>query len=178
MAKIHNFAAAIASIVFLSAASAQEKIESAFGLKLGDVFDISQATGKTQTKGGNPIYDFKPKNPVSGLTIYRVMVTPTTHKICLIGATGSAATTSEAKAKQAVIMSLLNKKYGESAPPKIGDAFSDSKRITQGTRVVETNVSGILEAMLTLTYCDAELATLAEKERIAIEAAKTDAGGL
>ncbi len=80
-------------------------IDGAFGLKLGDVFDVE--SGKQV--GANE-YEFVPQGKVSNLSRYSVNVTPTTHKIVAINAW---ALESEFPKDQIdVIVAALIKKYG------------------------------------------------------------------
>ncbi|MES2706110.1 MAG: hypothetical protein V4726_05840 [Verrucomicrobiota bacterium] len=168
----------LAPFVILSAASAQEKIESAFGKKLGDAFDVKKAVGKGALTDGTPMFQFAPEKPFRSLKKYFVLVTPTTNKIYCIWAIGGAANTEAGKKEQAVIMALLEKKYGAPVKPDLSDNLYDLKKIIQGERMVMTKVTGITDVTLELRYWDFALKEVAEKERIAIEAAKAGGDGL
>ena len=82
-----------------------EQITGAFGLKLGDTFEVyltiakrnttnntlpkhpSKALAKLELTNNTPIYRFSPKNPFQSFTRYYVSITPKTHKIYKIWAT-------------------------------------------------------------------------------------------
>src|SRR5690348_13888600 len=93
-------------------ASATEKIEGAFGKKLGDVFDPSTAIGKSELTDGTPMYEFSTTNGFRSFTKYYVLITPKTKKIYSIWGMGSVANTESGQKEQALIMEILEQKYG------------------------------------------------------------------
>lgn len=160
------------------AAQAFEKIEGAFGKKLGDVFDPTDAIGTSSLTDGTPMYAFSTPNGFRAFKNYYVMVTPTTHKIYCIWASGHVENTQAGRKEQAVIMELLTQKYG--TPDKTGafDTLGDVKRITYGNRYILTKISGFTDVTIDIRYYDRKLEKLAEQERLANEVKKVDKTGL
>ena len=169
----------VASILLCAPAThAEDKIEGAFGKKLGDTFDPATAIGKGALTDGTVMYQFTPQSPFRSLTKYYVLITPTTNKIYSIWGLGDAGNTATGKKEQDVLMELLTQKYG--APKKEGlfDALHDAKQISQGSRSVLTKVTGFVDATLEIRYYDHDISKVAEKERLAIEAKKAGGTGL
>jgi hypothetical protein len=101
-------------IVFLSiAAFAADKIEGAFGMKLGDTFDPSSAIRILEGKDGIPSYQFNPTNVFRSFKNYFVMVTPKTHQIYSIWAVGKIDDLRAGKEEQAKVMELIRKQFGK-----------------------------------------------------------------
>jgi predicted RNA-binding Zn-ribbon protein involved in translation (DUF1610 family) len=159
-------------------APAAEKIEGAFGKKLGDVFHPAQAIGNSKLTDGTPMYEFATPIGFRSFKRYYVMITPTTHKIYSIWGVGHAETTQAGQKEQAVIMELLTQKYGATERAGLLDSMGDVKRITHGDRYIITKISGFVDVTLEIRYYDGELVKLAEKERLASEVQKADKTGL
>ena len=181
--KIHSIFKVICltlvSIILLSYhAHAEEKIEDAFGKKLGAFFDISTAIGKSSLTDGTPMYQFTPQNRFRSFDRYFVLITPKTKKIYGIWAIGNVKNTSVGEKEQAVIMSLLKKKYGESKKEGLFDDLMGVTQINHGNRYIAVKVSGFMDVTIDIRYYDRALKEIAEKERIELEAEKVDDGGL
>ena len=157
---------------------AVEKIDGAFGKRLGDVFLPTQAIGTSKLTDGTPMYEFATPTGFRSFKRYYVMVTPTTHKIYSIWGIGSAENTQAGQKEQAVIMELLRQKYGTAEKAGLFDTMGDIKRVTQADRYVITKITGFTDVTLEIRYCDGELEKLAEKERLASEVQKADKTGL
>jgi predicted RNA-binding Zn-ribbon protein involved in translation (DUF1610 family) len=155
-----------------------EKIEGAFGKKLGDLFDPTQAIGTSKLTDGTPMYEFATTTGFRSFERYYVMVTPTTHRIYSIWGIGSVENTSAGQKEQAVVMELLRQKYGAAEKDGLFDSMGDIKRITQGDRHVITKITGFTDVNIEIRYYDRELEKLAEKERLASEVQKADKTGL
>ena len=168
----------LALLIFSALASAQSEITGAFGLSFGDVYNANQATGERRLTDGTPILSFKPDRVFADFTAYFVLITPTSSKIYGIWAMKASPNTSTCKKDQAVIQSLLEKKYGEPDKQELMAALSDAITISQGPRAVMTKCSGLDDVTLEIRYNDRDVASLAERERIDIEASKLDASGL
>jgi hypothetical protein len=158
--------------------SNHDEISGAFGIKLGDVVDPASANVVGTTKDGTPQYQFTPVNGLSSLTDYYVLITPETHKIFAVCASGSFDSPELAKNEQAVIMHLLVAKYGPIGEQAPDDIVDNTQHIVKDSRGVLTMVIGFTTATLSLQYIDLHLAQVAQSERIDTEAKKTDAGGL
>lgn len=151
-----------------------EKIEGAFGVRLGDVFDLSQALGNRELGEDSPMYGFATEKGFRSFKLYYVVVTPTTHRICCIVGTGSLKDRSTAEKEQAVVLELLKEKYGEPFSNRIFRSLGNIATITQGQRYIVTKITGLEHVSIEIRYCDKELMDLAEKERLAAEVEKVD----
>jgi hypothetical protein len=160
------------------AAPGQGKLEGAFGKKLGDIFNPATAIGKSALTDGTPMYQFLPDKPFRSFTRYFVMITPTTHKIYAIWGVGPAANTEAGKKEQALVMELLQQKYGPKDKAGLGDGFYDAEHITQGGRSVLTKITGFTDTTIEVRYEDRTLEKTAEQERLKLEGKKVDPSGL
>ncbi len=155
-----------------------DKIEGAFGKKLGDVFDPSSAVGTSKLTDGTPMYEFSTTNGFRSFKTYYVLITPTTHKIYSIWGIGSVENTEAGQKEQAVVMELLKKKYGVEETQGLIDTMGDVRRIDQGNRYVLTKLTGFMDVTIDIRYYDSDLDKLAEAERLAAETKKADDSGL
>ncbi len=163
---------------FMFNAFATDKIEGAFGKKLGEAFDPASAIGTSKLTDGTPMYEFSTTNGFRSFKRYYVMITPATKKIYSIWAIGSAENTESGKKEQALVMEILQQKYGVKAKPGLFDSLSDVNRIDQGSRYIATKVNGFTDISLDIRYYDRDLENVAEKERLVEEAKKVDKSGL
>lgn len=155
-----------------------EKIEGAFGKKLGTVFDTSTAIGKGSLTDGTVMYQFSPKSRFRSFDRYYVMITPKTKKIYSIWAIGDVENTSVGEKEQALIMTLLEKKYGKNKKEGLFDDLMGAKQIDQGDQYVMVKISGFMDVTIDIRYYNKKLRDLAEKERLELEAEKVDSSGL
>lgn len=154
------------------------KIEGAFGMKLGAIFDSKKAIGKGELTDGTVMYQFAPSNPFRSFKKYYVMITPKTHRIYSIWGIGNFDAQAKAEKEQMLILELLNKKYGSQKKEGLMDSLYDVKQVDQGDRSVVVKISGIMDVTLDIRYYDDKLRTQAEKERIELESKKVDSSGL
>lgn len=178
--KVITFSSLMFVLVFglVFSAQAEEKISEAFGIKLGQVFAPSGAIGKNSLTDGTPLYRFSPKKKFRSFSIYYVLITPKTHKVYSIWGVGNMENDPSCKKEQALVMAILQKKYGKVAKDELVLKLYDIKNIDQGNRYVLTKCSGFLDVSLDIRYIDKRLQTLAESERILIESEKVDSSGL
>ncbi|MGA3164256.1 MAG: hypothetical protein ABSD77_08715 [Verrucomicrobiota bacterium] len=165
-------------IVATFSAIGADKIEGAFGKKLGDVFYPASAIGTSKLTDGTPMYQFSTTNGFRSFKTYYVMITPTTHKIYSIWGIGPVENTEAGQKEQAVVMELLKKKYGVEEKQGIFDTMGDVKRIDQGNRYIITKLTGFMDVTIDIRYYDSDLEKLAETERLAAETKKADDSGL
>ena len=168
----------VATAAVACAQPTTERIEGAFGMKLGDVFDPAKATGKGSLTDGTPMYQFAPQKPFRSFKRYFVMITPKTNRIYSIWGIGDFENTPTAQKEQALIMEILKQKYGDKKKEGLLEAMTDAKQIDQGDRSVMVKVSGMMDVTLEIRYYDDTLKDVAEKERLEIEAKKVDSSGL
>lgn len=161
-----------------SSVQAEEKILGAFGVELGQVFDPSGAIGKGSLTDGTPMYKFSPKKKFRSFSTYYALITPKTHKVYSIWAIGNMENDPSCKKEQALIMAILQKKYGKIEKDQLFSNIYDVKQIDQGNRYVLTKCSGFVDVSLDIRYKDKKLETIAENERILLESEKVDSSGL
>lgn len=101
-------------MVFVVAArgAVEEKIESAFGFRLGDVFVPDAGAKPTGAPGDTVSYIVKATKPFRSMTSCRVSVTPKTNRIAAIVAnTKPFDTVEEAQREGMLVVTLLTEKY-------------------------------------------------------------------
>jgi len=160
------------------AAPTQQQITGAFGLVLGTTVDLSQYQKTGDTTDKTPRYGFTPQNPIEGLTTYWFQATPKSGIIYRIWAQGDCKNTDDCKKKQAAILDLLKKKYGQEEKEGQFDDFYDAKRMTRGNRSMVLKCTGTDDVTLNLYYTDDDLKKQADKERLELAAKKPGASGL
>ena len=106
---------------------AAEKIEGAFGLKLGEVFEPTTVTVDPLNQGDG--YEFKPDQPNAAFSSYWVWVTPNSHRIYRIVAVGVCADTAERERTMEKITAVLSSKYSDK-PTNIA-SFLQGSRLVQ-----------------------------------------------
>lgn len=92
-------------------ASAAEKIEGDFGLKLGAKFDPSKAIGTAKSPEGRTMYEFKPTEPYNAFNHYYVLIDSSTKVIWSIRAEGTFGSTAVADQELIILRAKLRKKY-------------------------------------------------------------------
>jgi hypothetical protein len=76
--------------------------------------------------------------------------------------------------EQAVVMNLLEKKYGKREEKGLLATLYDAEFIYQGDRYVMVKLTGFLDVTIEIRYYDSKLKDLAESERIELESSETD----
>ena len=170
--------AAVLALLISSTVNAEEKITGAFGMELGQAFNPQEAIGKGSLTDGTPMYQFSPKKKFRSFSTYYALITPKTHKVYSIWAAGSTENDPSCKKEQALVMAILQKKYGKVKKGQLFSSLYDIKEIDQGNRYVSTKCSGFGNVSLDIRYKDKKLEEQAEKERIILESAKVDSSGL
>jgi DNA-directed RNA polymerase subunit RPC12/RpoP len=154
------------------------KIVGSFGKQLGQVFDPSSAIGQGELTDKTPMYQFTPDKPFRSFSKYYVLITPKTHRIYSIWGRGKVESKGAGVNEQAVIMKLLEEKYGKSETKGMFDSLNDAKRIDFGNREIVVKLDGFMDYHIEIRYYDHDLEKLAEKERLEIETKKVDGSGL
>jgi hypothetical protein len=135
------------------------EIEGAFGLKLGDVFDISK--GKLIPSGDwAGRYEFTPDAAVSVFRQYMVAATPRTHRIHSITAVAPMSGRSE---QMEVLKAALVKKYGAPIPHSVAyyEKLNGKRHIKLAALEMQWWMKG---AWVALEYSDAEFQVLGRQE--------------
>lgn len=162
----------------VTTAQAEEKLSGAFGIKLGQIFKPQEAIGKGSLTDGTPMYQFSPKKKFRSFSTYYALITPKSHKVYSIWGIGNMENDPSCKKEQALVMAILQKKYGKIEKDQLFSSLYDVKQIDQGNRYVLTKCSGFGDVTLDIRYKDKKLEQLAENERIILESEKVDSSGL
>lgn len=161
-----------------SPALAEEKIKGAFGMLLGESFDLEESIGKGSLTDGTPMYQFKPKIAFRSFSEYFVLVTPKSHKVYAIWGIGDIKNSATCKKEQKLLMAILKDKYGENKENDLFSSLYDREIISQDDRYVMTKCDGYTDVTIEIRYEDKKYAQLAENERIELESKKLDSSGL
>jgi hypothetical protein len=156
----------------------QKKITGAFGINLGDKFDFDMKIGAGELTDGTPLHKFYPSKSFRSFENYYVLTTPKTGIVYGIWGIGSMENQSKSKKEQALIMSILEDKYGKADKDGLFSEIEGEKRIDQGNRYIIVNIEGFSDVTIDIRYYDSELKKLAEKERVELESSKLDSSGL
>ena len=170
------------AVVLLSGAVAAEKIEEAFGLKLGQVFDPT-APEVGETGKGQSEYAFTPNPPNPMFSTYVVCVSPVSHVVYRIAAKGEAPDVPSYEKMYDRVAAVLNNKYG-SAPYGAASVLQSPRLIS-----LESTTKPDKKIAYTLSYSDAGLEQQARDEQKTLDQAaleqkqkqllkETDASGL
>jgi len=138
------------------------KIDGAFGLKLGDKFDLSKSIGRATNNGVETLYEFKPKSPYPYFSKYYVEITPKTSLIHSIITLGPKGDIEKAEHEMEIVFKALTEKYGA------GDGGGQERYIIQDRRGVILKLE-IIQRCLSLAYVDNDLTKQAQSERSELE---------
>ena len=141
--------------------------------------DTSKFDIKDVDKDGS--IPFTPKNPITGLTDYLLWVTPKSHMIWRVSASGRFDEMTSCERQQEVIFELLQRKYGEPSKPHGFDEGFDSgfhgrKRFDGGNCCIVLDHNP--DSSLHIQYIDFTWKEQANKEFRELGIAKTDSSGL
>ena len=169
----------IAAALTLSA-NAAEKIEGAFGFKLGDVLDLADAR-LVKEDVPEPVperFEFKPTNPNPAFASYYVWVTPNSHRIKEITAVGTFQVPENGDFwnQLEIICALLHRKYGSGPFP-----FGRDIKITQGRLIVRCYMQNRIDpknVTVSLDYLDLDLSSQGAEETVDNHLKGADATGL
>ena len=168
----------VIAVSIFASVNAEEKIAGAFGIELGQTFNPQEAIGKGSLTDGTPMYQFSPKKKMRSFSTYYALITPETHKVYSIWGIGNMENDPSCKKEQALVMAILQKKYGKVKKDTLFSGLYDIKQIHQGNRDVLTKCSGFVDVSLAIRYTDKKLEEQAEKERIVLESEQVDSSGL
>jgi hypothetical protein len=152
--------AILATLTLAVSADAADKIESAFGLTLGAVFEPRPGDVCFSKIGYGYAYFFAPNPGNSALCEYQVFVSPNTHRIYRIVGIGLYADKDKRLEIGAAIETFLQNKYGEG---EVGAKFTNHE-IAQGSRHVTVIMSGRSRAEIGVVYEDKILMDQARRE--------------
>lgn len=157
-------------------ASTIERIQEAFGMRLGMEFSPTDNPRSYTTLNGERAYFFTPVSPARSFDYYMVQITPVTHQIYTIIAVGKSGDVQTCRKVRAAMMGPLMETYGPSTKlgPVRGFEFEiDYEVILQPDtrRGVAIVCGGIAPIILQMLYVDNALAQLADQERLRLESA-------
>lgn len=165
-------------LVFSPNTYANDPILGAFGVKLGSQFLPSEATGSWSLTDGTPLRKFQPSSRFRSFKNYFVLTTPKTNLIYGIWALGDAENDEKCKKEQALIIAILEQKYGTKEEEQLFGSLYDIEEVDQGNRHVLTKCSGYSDVSIDIRYYDKKLKQQAEVERILLESEKVDSSSL
>ncbi len=172
-----NMLCFLAGLVFFAAnisAQTTEKIEGAFGFKLGDFFDPSTAINSEQMKGK---YKVTPKIIYPGLTSYYVTITPTTKVIHTITAAATFASKEAGKQIYEDLVNLIEAKYNQKMEGH-GSETLLYKTLNKGLSSIGMMLLMDGNVAIQLGYSDMGLLEQGAEEQRKIEAQKAGKLGL
>jgi hypothetical protein len=154
-------------------AFAAEKIEGAFGLALGDVFDVTKQGLEANAKKALVPTPFTPDKPNRAFSEYYVFISPKSHRIYKIIATGKFPDENAGYKVFAAIAAFLNKKYGDGAD-------TGATKVVQNNRSVEVTNKNSSRAELTVqvSFEDDDAARQAGQEQLDAAIKALDTTGL
>ena len=161
---------------------APSEIEGAFGLKLGDDFDVRKGVLVEPARLGEvrfehdhqAIYKFTPQKPLSPFDSYYVEITPKTRKICSIFAVAKEKQLFEKKEELDVVVAALLAKYsGQKDNYSNFSVAIDGRQVTQSRKNIQLTQQSLVNAVY-LKYSDDELMALSVSERSEVAKAEND----
>ncbi|MBV1884462.1 MAG: hypothetical protein KUG82_22670 [Pseudomonadales bacterium] len=156
-----------------------EQITGAFGVALSQTFNADTVIGRKTLHDGRQAFRIEPTKAMAFFSRYSVLVTSKSDqgdRVYAIIAEGDMEDDEECRASQQILMTLLEKKYGQEQENKISSQRYAAKRITQGEKYIETSCAGH-NVTLTIRYNDISLENHANSgSEFNVE--KLDASGL
>ncbi len=153
-------------------------ISGAFGIGFGCKFNPDLSIAQYSLTDGTPMYLFHPINKFRSFDRYFVLITPKTHQVYSIWAVGDIENTEIGKKEQAVIVTLLEGKYGKREENNLVNNLYDAVIVRQNDRDIMVKVSGVFgDHTIDVRYYDNKIKALAEKERIEMELKNVDSAG-
>ena len=158
--------------LFFTACEKKAKMDSAFGIKFGEVIKIDE-NSESILRSDKKMYKINPPSKMDLYDDYYVGITPTTHKVYSIYATKLNKTQTECSDNFYFINDLLIKKYGETEEIKnssvgytimtIGTAITDDGFILYSCNT-SISISGPTKHKSEIYYSHSDLGDLREKE--------------
>ncbi|MCC6208233.1 MAG: hypothetical protein IT488_08775 [Gammaproteobacteria bacterium] len=150
----------------LSLAAEQGDVTGAFGFELGQVIDPAGLKALDDDEDGGPAYAITTDSPYGPLTDYAVAITPATHRVYRIAASGDFRSMQRCREELVKLEAALERKYAKISGSK-AFGFDDSPMISFGKspRKIHGKCTGrIMHKTLTLSYFDEALAQEARAE--------------
>jgi hypothetical protein len=151
-----------------SARAAENHISGDFGMQLGEVFKPGESPPGPVFEGF-PLYPFQPAKENPALREYFVQMTPVSHRIFRIRATGPAANPAACSRQQDQLLEALKDNLKTPKMETVEAPDFTIKVLTEGTRNVTVKCSALSGGSLEIQYTDNELKDMAETEKIGQE---------
>lgn len=156
----------------------EQKIIGAFGKKLGDYFNVSEAIGVLSDSDEQPLYRFVPEDRLSIFNEYYIKVTPISRYIYKIIATAEVGTNQKCLNRANVILAMIKEKYGHTTELDKQYIYATEAIYLNGYRKITVTCSDYLKDELTLVYEDNKLSSQASVEWIERQKQNIDSSGL
>jgi len=150
-----------------------EKVQGAFGLKLGQKFEIEDAIDWEQSDGDH--YWFEPENPYNDFVFYSVARTPITGVVAMITGYSAKMTKNQCARKERTLRSIFYSKYPYAYDIKDNN-YNTVTHYGRDPSFVKVACEGFVEYRLVADYYDLNLNRILKDERMKLnlEAANKD----
>lgn len=139
-------------------------ITGAFGLKLGQVFNVKKAKGVVEEHNEPPFYLFAPTSPVHELDTYYVRLTPADNRVYEIWGIKYFEKHRECKAVEKKIVEILTKKYGDPVKrEKLAKFFNPYTKFQTDDNTIVVDCNGFTKHKLSVVYTNAKVEKKVEK---------------
>ena len=135
-------------VFFASPVFAGEKIKGAFGIELGQIFDVERSVELSFPSYREPMYSFHPKKKPDLFSSFFVLVTSKSHRVFRIHASGAFENENVCKKQRVYLMGILEDKYDT----KFG--FEEYAVLIQGDKYISVSCSGSDKNILVINYFD------------------------
>jgi hypothetical protein len=150
------------------ATAAENPISGDFGMQLGDVFKPGESPPGPVFEGF-PLYPFQPGKENPAFKEYFVQMTPVSHRIFRIRATGPAENPAACSREQDRLLDALKDKLKASKMETVEAPDFTIKVLTVENRSVTVKCSALGGSSLEIQFTDNDLKSLAETEKIGQE---------
>ena len=176
----------MACIVPVTVMAAQDEVDGGFGLKFGEVVDVTKLEKLNNEKSDGLRYAFTPEHPYGPLTQYEVVVIPKSNKVFKIEASEQFGSMGECRRELQRLEKVLSRKYQRTSA-RMSTRFGDIPKITYGK--TSKNIMALCKGVfnnrqLVLTYIDSDLLSemkmegSSAKEKNKVQKTAPDTSGL
>lgn len=154
----------------------KEPIVGAFGITLGEPFDVDQALGRTDFDPDG--YYFLPENPYEDFKSYYVIRSPKTGIAAEIHATSEEMPRGECYARHLTLSVIYKKKYKELSTVNHRDFEDYGGFVDDNGGMIMLGCVGFVDYRLTVNYFIAKYARMANEERLQLDVESKSKDGL
>lgn len=139
-------------------------ITGAFGVTLGQVFDVKTAQGVIKEHKEPPFYLFMPVSPVKELDTYYIRITPKDDRVYEIWGIQYFETRRECRNVKKRVIEILTKKYGEPLTrEKLANFLNPYTKFQSGDNTIVVDCSGFARYKLSVVYTNVTVEKKVEK---------------